>query len=124
MSDFLSLRLASHAVSESRFSTPEEAVAHYGCMQAQDIPQATWAIGSRVAGATEKSVRDACARGTIVRTWPMRGTLHYVDPKNVRWLLDLCASKTLSGFTKRREFLGISDAHAEKALETMDLALR
>lgn len=105
MSDLLSRRLASHAVFTPRFSTPEEVVAHYGCMQAQDIHQATWAIGSRIGGSTEASVRDACSRGAIVRTWPMRGTLHYVDPKNVRWLLSLCASKTLSGFAKRREFL-------------------
>ena len=105
MPTILSIRVASHAVSEPRFKSPEEAVAHYGCMQAQDIPQATWAIGSRTSGASEATVRDACARGAIVRTWPMRGTLHYVDPKNVRWLLSLCASKTLSGFAKRREFL-------------------
>ena len=72
MSDFLSLRIASHAVSEPRFKTPEQAVAYYVCMQAQDIPQATWAIGSRTSGATEATVRDACSRGAIVRTWPMR----------------------------------------------------
>lgn len=47
-----------------------------------------------------------------------------MDPKKVRWLLTLCASKTLSGFAKRRAFLGISDAHAEKSLEIMDTTLR
>lgn len=124
MPTLLSTRIASHGIFDPRFRTPEEVVAHYGCIQAQDILQATWVIGSRMETATEVLVRDACSRGAIVRTWPMRGTLHYVDPRHVRWLLDLCASKTLSGFAKRREFLGISDAYAEKALETMDLALR
>lgn len=105
MPDFLFLRLASHGISEPRFSTPEEVVRHYGCIQAQDILQATWVIGSRMENSTESAVRDACTRGAIVRTWPMRGTLHYVDPRHVRWLLGLCASKTISGFAKRREFL-------------------
>jgi hypothetical protein len=54
----------------------------------------------------------------------MRGTLHYIAPENAHWMLDLCASKTLAGFAKRREFLGISDAHAEKALSIMQKALK
>lgn len=54
----------------------------------------------------------------------MRGTLHYTDPRNVRWLLELCASKTLSGFAKRRTMLGISDTHAERALALMQKGLR
>jgi hypothetical protein len=54
----------------------------------------------------------------------MRGTLHYMNPDHVHWMLDLCASKTLSGFAKRREFLGISDKHAEKALAIMTKVLK
>lgn len=69
-------------------------------------------------------MKKACAKGEIVRTWPMRGTLHYMAPEHVHWMLDLCASKTLSSFTKRREFLGISDKHAEKALEIIEKSLR
>ena len=54
----------------------------------------------------------------------MRGTLHYMDPSNAHWMLALCASKTLPGFVKRREFLSITDGHAEKALEIMERELR
>ena len=54
----------------------------------------------------------------------MRGTLHYMDPKCVHMMLDLCAKKTLTGFAKRRDFLGISDTHAERALEIMERELR
>lgn len=54
----------------------------------------------------------------------MRGTLHYMAPENVHRMLDLCASKTLPGFAKRREFLWISDKLAEQALDIMDSSLR
>ncbi len=121
---FLSSRLTSHSLDKYRFTTPREVLEHYGAIQAQDIGQATWVIGSRIENSTEVMVRNACRDGSIVRTWPMRGTLHYMDPRNVKWMLDLCASKTLSGFPKRRAFLGISDIHAERALEIMDRELR
>ncbi len=117
-------RLTSHSLDKYRFTTPREVVEHYGAIQAQDIGQATWVIGSRIENSTEVMVRNACRDGSIVRTWPMRGTLHYMDPRHLKWMLDLCASKTLSGFPKRRAFLGISDTHAERALEIMDRELR
>ena len=117
-------RLTSHSLDKYRFTTPREVVEHYGAIQAQDIGQATWVIGSRIENSTEVMVRNACRDGSIVRTWPMRGTLHYMDPRHLKWMTSLCASKTLSGFPKRRAFLGISDTHAERALEIMDRELR
>ena len=122
--DFIAARLASHGLDRPRFASAREVVAHFGCLQAQDIGQAAWNVGSRLDGASESDVRDALVCGHIVRTWPMRGTLHYVDPKKVRWLLSLCASKTLAGFARRRAFLGISDADAEKAIAVMKKDLR
>ncbi|MBP9812014.1 AlkZ family DNA glycosylase [Candidatus Gracilibacteria bacterium] len=120
----LTSRLSSHGLETYQFTTPAEVVRHYGAIQAQDIGQATWVIGSRIENSTEDIVRYACRDGSIVRTWPMRGTLHYMDPRNVKWMVSLCASKTLSGFPKRREFLGITDTHAERSLEIMDQVLR
>lgn len=58
----LPTRLASHGLDQFRFSTPREVVEHYGCIQAQDIGQATWVIGSRIQDSTEKMVREACRR--------------------------------------------------------------
>lgn len=122
--DIISLRLASHWLNTWWFSDIETAVRHIGCMQSQDIHQATRAVGSRVPWSTKQDVKQALIDGKIVRTRPMRGTLHYVAPENIHRMLDLCASKTLNGFAKRRDFLWISDKFAEKALEIIDNALR
>lgn len=120
----ISHRLASHWLVSGVFKTPYDVVQHMGAMQAQDIPQATRAVWSRIAGSSKSTIKKALSDGSIVRTRPMRGTLHYLAPERVHWMLDLCASKTLSGFAKRREFLGITDVYAQQALELMSKALR
>ncbi len=121
--DIIQQRLQSHWLIWEWFSTPAEFIQHMWCVQAQDIPQATRVIWSRVPDSTYKDVKKALTNWTIVRTRPMRGTLHYMAPEHVHWMLDLCASKTLSWFAKRREFLWISDKVAEKALAIMEKEL-
>ena len=124
MYDILTPRLSAHGLVTPCFSSPYEVVGHLGAIQAQDIPQATWCLGSRISGSTKKMIKQACTDGSIVRTRPMRGTLHYLAPENVHRMLDLCASKTLAGFAKRRAFLGITDAYADRALEIISNTLR
>ena len=116
MKNIIDIRLQSHHLTGPLFSTPEEVVKYYGCMQAQDIQQAMRCIWSRTSNTTQEMIKQACRDKSIVRTWPMRGTLHYMAPEYVHWMLDVCAAKTLSWFTSRREFLGMSWAHAERAL--------
>ncbi len=120
----ISHRLAAHGLIGWWFSDVESAVRHMGCMQSQDIPQALRCVGSRIPWSTKQDVKKALTEWKIVRTRPMRGTLHYMAPENVHRMLDLCASKTLSGFAKRRAFLWISDKHAELAFQIMDKSLR
>ena len=64
------------------FATPAEAVRWFGAVQAQDYPGALWALGLRTTGATEASVEQAIAERTIVRSWPLRGTLHFITPED------------------------------------------
>ncbi len=113
----LNIRLHSHWFWSTTFDSVTDVVKHFWCLQAQDTGQAKWCIWSRVAWSTSIEIDNALRKGEIVRTRPMRGTLHYMDPAHVRWMLKLCASKTLHGFVKRREYLWISDEHAELALQ-------
>ncbi len=119
----LSARLVSQLLQWNNIKTPAEVVRHFGCMQAQDSNRWKRAIGMR-SWTTLEEVHKAIADKKIVRTRPMRGTLHYMAPEYVHMMLDLCASRTLSWFAKRREYLWISDAHAEKALKIMEKSLR
>ena len=40
--------------------------------------------------------------GTVVRSWPMRGTLHFVAPEDLRWMLQLTAPRTLASAATRQ----------------------
>ena len=79
-------------------------------MQAQDYRNALWAIGLRTTGATEASVEHAIANREIVRTWPMRGTLHFVAAVDVHWMLELLTPRVLAAAVKRAEQHGLDAA--------------
>ncbi len=85
-------------------------------MQGQDFPGAKWSVGLR-SGATEAEVEAACDAGEIVRSWPMRGTLHLVAAEDLPWMLELTSGRSLASAAKRRETLGITLRDVERARE-------
>ncbi|MDQ0868470.1 hypothetical protein QFZ70_000943 [Arthrobacter sp. V1I9] len=89
-------------------------------MQAQDLQAALWAVGVRVPGAGLQDVRSALDSGAVVRSWPMRGTLHLVAPEDLHWMLDLTAARLTKSIAARHHELGITWADIEK---TRDVAL-
>lgn len=103
--------------------TPLEVARWFGAMQAQDVASGHWSLGVRCEGAAETDVLDAFERGDLVRTWPMRGTIHVVPATDVRWLLDLTGVRTLTTSVRRREQLGLSLADADRAAASLDTAL-
>jgi hypothetical protein len=82
-------RLRSQRISGPGFKRPAEVVAWMGAVQAQDYLGALWALGLRMETATEETIERAIADRTVVRTWPLRGTLHFVAPADIRWMLAL-----------------------------------
>jgi hypothetical protein len=89
-------------------------------MQAQDMQAALWAVGVRLPGLGLSAVREAIDTGTVVRSWPMRGTLHLVAPEDLRWTLELTADRLTKGIAARHRELGITWADVEKC---RDIAL-
>jgi hypothetical protein len=122
--DLLRLRRSNQGLARAAFRKPEDVVAWFGAMQAQDYLGSLWGIGQRTRGATEAHVEAAEERRAIVRTWPMRGTLHFVAAADVRWLTRLLAPRVMVRHAARwrREF-GVDDALAARADEAVTLAL-
>lgn len=89
-------RLRTQHLAGAGFHAPADVVRWFGAVQAQDYPGALWAVGIRTAGATEADVEQAVADRAIVRTWPLRGTLHFVAPEDVRWMLTHFAPRTVA----------------------------
>jgi hypothetical protein len=94
--EILRQRLENQALARTAFRKPEEVVGWFGAVQAQDYLGSLWALGLRTRDATEAGVEAAEARRAIVRTWPMRGTLHFVAAADVRWLTRLLAPRVLA----------------------------
>jgi hypothetical protein len=89
-------RLANQGIACPAFVQPDEVASWLIALQAQDYSGALWSIGLRMAGATEAAVEQALAARTIVRTWPLRGTLHIVAAQDVRWLLALLTPRVIA----------------------------
>jgi hypothetical protein len=91
--DIVLRRLRSQRLIGKPFRGPSEVVSWHLAMQSQDLSGAKWAIGQRLASATDERVEAACAQGKILRTHVLRPTWHFVAPADVRWLLGLTAPR-------------------------------
>jgi hypothetical protein len=110
-------RLTNQRLAGDRFNAPAEVVGWLGGLQAQDYLGALWAIGLRMQHATEAGIEQALAGRSIVRTWPMRGTLHFVAAQDVRWMLALIAPRVIARSARRYRELGLEEQTFSRSRE-------
>jgi Winged helix DNA-binding domain len=120
----LAFRMKSLLLSSRETRTPAEVVSWMGAMQAQDLASGEWSFGVRCAGATQADVHQATVDRHILRTWPMRGTVHFVPPADAKWMLDLTGVRALAGAERRRQQLGLTEPIVTKANEVLRHALQ
>ncbi len=118
------MRLLNQQIASPQFSEPAAVVAALGAVQAQDYPAALWAIGLRLSEATRANVEDGVASGAIIRTWPLRGTLHFVAAADVRWMLRLCGPRAMAGIAGRLRRLEIDDEVLARSRKLVPRALQ
>ncbi|WP_424347611.1 winged helix DNA-binding domain-containing protein [Kocuria sp. CH-021] len=115
-------RLVAHGLVRPEDVAPEDVVRALGAVQAQDLPGALVSVGLRRAGGSA-GLRQAFDDGRIVRTWPMRGTLHLVPAEELRDWLAVLGPRTVASTAARRRALGI-DERLDAAREAALAALR
>jgi len=101
-------RLGNQKIVGKTQHTAEEILKWMGAMQAQDYKQAVWAVGLRM-NTTLKAVENAIAEAKILRTWSQRGTIHFVPAEDAKWMLQLCASRIITGHGRRMNQLELTD---------------
>ena len=122
--DIAHRRLRAQRLVGDKFERPEEAVAWLGAVQAQDYAGALWGVGLRLSRATESQVERAVAERKIVRTWPMRRTLHFVAAADVRWMLRLLTPRIVAGASQRlHQFYGLDEAAITRSKKLFERAL-
>lgn len=117
------LRLQSQRLVPRRAGSPADVVRRLLAVQAQDFAAALWALGLRTSGGSRAAVAAALDRGEVVRTWPMRGTLHFVAPGDLRWMLGLTAPRMLQAFAARHRQLGLDAVTFDRARKTAEAGL-
>src|SRR5215216_465718 len=121
--DIADQRLYKQHIARPVFEKPGDVVAWLGAVQAQDYLGALWAVGTRTPGATEKMIEQALTERTIVRTWPMRGTIHFVAATDVRWMLELLAPRVVQRTAARRKGLEVDDQVMAASAKAITAAL-
>ena len=117
-------RLVNQGIACPTFAQPGAVVDWLGALQAQDYDGALWSIGLRMVSATKPSVEQALADRTIVRTWPMRGTLHFVAARDARWLLALLTPRVIAQTAGRYRQLELNEAIFARSKEVFAKALQ
>jgi len=111
------------SASKAADTSPCEVVTRLGALQAQDYAGVLWSIGLRAAGSSEAEVEAAFERREIVRTWPMRGTLHVIPAADARWMLGLLTPRVFASTATRRANLDLDDDLLESAVDLCTAAL-
>jgi len=107
-------RLAAQGLDDG-FASPAEVVDRLVCVQAQDLAAAKWVLGARIPGSSEARIDEAIDRAELLRSWPMRGTLHFVSPELYRPILRLTAERVLQRATTIHRREGLDDEVVARA---------
>lgn len=117
------LRLAAQRIAGSGMAGAAEAVHWMAAMQGQDLHGALTSVAIRTESRSLADVEAALNDGSVVRSWPMRGTLHLVAAEDLPWMLRLGSPRILAGAAARRDHLGLDldtlEAARELAIEAL-----
>jgi hypothetical protein len=117
-------RLIQQALAASTFQDPADVVRWLGAVQAQDYAAVKWALGLRIPGSTAAGVQAALEQCKILRTWALRGTLHFVLPDDAGWILDLVANRTITRSRGRHQQLGLDEITLSRSNDLLGKALQ
>lgn len=122
--DVVRHRLAAQCLTGPAAPGPLALALRLGALQAQDYGQALWALGSRLGSSvTRTDVVEAIERREVLRTWPMRGTIHFVPAADARWMVALSEARMLASTRLRRTQLDIDEDILTRSAEVLSRAL-
>jgi hypothetical protein len=122
--EIIQLHLFNQGLSANCFEKPDEVVAHFGAMQAQDYSMAMWAVGLRTETPNRSAIESLINSGEIIRTHILRPTWHLVHQKDIRWMMELSAPnvKKATQYVDKQE--GLTDELFLKAWKIIEQKFR
>ena len=124
LSPLLAERLVRQGLADRPCASVVEAAAITTAIQAQDNQAARFGLRARTPHATEADVVAAIeTERTVVRTWLMRGTIHLVDTRDLRWLTRLIGPAVERKYRTRWRQLGLGDDLLDAGLDALPAIL-
>ena len=108
------LRLVAQGLAGPRLESPGAVAERLLCLQAQDYWSGLASVAARCDIELEQ-VQEAFDDGSIVRAWPLRGTLHLLAAGDLTWLRELLAPRQLATAALRESRLGLDGPLIERA---------
>lgn len=124
IADIARWRLQNQRLSAPDFKKPVDVVKSLGAVQAQDYYGAKWAVGQRMCEATDAGIETAFSEGTILRTHVMRPTWHFVAPADIRWMLELTATRVNAAIGSYYRKVGLDDTLFRRTNKALAATLR
>lgn len=117
-------RLRNQAITGAARRTPADVVRWLGAVQAQEYGPAKWAVALRMdPGTREGEIERAFNTGRILRTHVMRPTWHFVAREDIRWMLELTASRVHSRMAPYNRRLELDARTCRRAARVLERAL-
>jgi hypothetical protein len=117
-------RLHSQQLERTNLKLPGDVLIWLGVVQAQDYAGAKWSLGLRLPKCTDADVEQAIADKSILRTWVLRGTLHFVAAGDIHWLVALVAPRIIAGNTRRYKELELDEQTLIRSNDLLTKALQ
>lgn len=117
-------RLLAQRLAGSTFDSAGAAVRSLLAVQSQDYPGAKWGLAQRLDGATDAALDRLFDDGAILRTHVLRPTWHFVDPADIRWLLELTAPRVHQASAYQYRLLELDSATRARGRAVIERALR
>jgi Winged helix DNA-binding domain len=105
------------------YPSPAAVIEGLLAMQAENHPQASWAVATRTSDLTEAAFGRLFDDGVILRTHVLRPTWHFVRPDDIRWLVELTAPRVRRIVAQLQRAFQLDDAALERSAELIVEAL-
>ena len=122
--DIATRRLFSQQIAGGRFAEPAGLVKWMGCIRAEDLADARWSIGARIAGSTDDSIGMAFKEGLILRTHVLQPAWHFIAPDDIHWMLALTAPRLKAFNQSLYRSLGLDNTVLKKGKQVIVRALK
>jgi hypothetical protein len=119
----LAQRLTAQGLAGSPLADPVSVAGRLLAVQGQDPRGFRLAVRARTEGLTAADVERDLAERRLIVTWLNRGTLHLVRGEDYPLLQSLTTPPLLTSSVRRLRQEGVSEAKAERAVETIERAL-